>query len=152
SVSPASTSPHSVLNPVCARAPPTWAAGGRYLCLYVCQATTGHRTIKDGYHRPKHNSREKLYNLARQKQHELRTLMESQQREKVRCEAKDDKAELGIQKALDAALSRVRQRSSEIPRESEATAGGLSDAGPALPSFEIEPRRGDGMSLPPVLT
>jgi hypothetical protein len=42
SVSSTSSSTHAGLDLICARAPPTWAAGGRYLWLFVRQATDGH--------------------------------------------------------------------------------------------------------------
>src|SRR6185503_4934298 len=42
SVSSTSSSTHAGLDLICARAPPTWAAGGRSLWLFVRQATDGH--------------------------------------------------------------------------------------------------------------
>src|SRR5229473_580549 len=46
SVSPASPSPHPGVDPVCPRAPPARAAGGRYFCPCVRQATDGHREMR----------------------------------------------------------------------------------------------------------
>ena len=42
SVSSASPSTYAGLDPVCARTTPARTESGRYLCLFVCQATDGH--------------------------------------------------------------------------------------------------------------
>src|SRR5712691_7408811 len=46
SVSSASPSTDAGVDPLCPRAPPTWAEGGRPLCLSVCQATNRHGAMR----------------------------------------------------------------------------------------------------------